>query len=431
MSDSPKYCAARLRAEQERKLRKKRERQAALELAQRKAEEERRCGTRLEQGQRATQNELGVIQAALTALSESDAARFIQVERLEELRDRLRELKIVIQETILEDRVRAASADLRAIREDLHFLTAQAETAKLCEDLAVEEAELVKLERRIAAFDRARSEKFDRPGFQEVTSLLKNARSHLQRQDLPLVRRDTATAQQNLAKHQSDVAERFTAWQAAKDRAEMSLVAVGDRIAGLRADEVVVRWAIDELAALEERLESVAKLVQAEQFEQISTECAILLEAGETIVARVQDLQLMEDRRQYIVNGIVEVMGQMGFVVQQGYPALEHPGVPSSATTIQAERIGGGAVAVSVPQEGEIWYDVSGFPMRAETNADGKEIRSCDEAEEQIVRMHEAMEEAFGIETSELLWDSKDPDRVRKAAERLPESAPAARTRGE
>ena len=179
MSDSPKYCAARLRAEQERKLRKKRERKAALESAQRKAEEERRCGTRLEQGQRATQNELGVIQAALTALSESDAVRFIQVERLEELRHRLRELKIVIQETILEDRVRAASADLRAIREDLHFLTAQAETAKLCEDLAVEEAELVKLERRIAAFDRARSEKFDPPGFQEVTSLLKNARSHL------------------------------------------------------------------------------------------------------------------------------------------------------------------------------------------------------------------------------------------------------------
>ena len=431
MSDSPKYCAARLQAEQERKLRKKRERKAALELAQRKAEEERRCGTRLEQGQRAAQNEMGVIQAALTALSESDAARFIQVERLEELRNRLRELKIVIQETILEDRVRTASADLRAIREDLHFLIEQAESAKLCEDLAVEEAEVVKLEQRIAALDRARSEKFDRPGFDDVTNVLTSARSHLQRQDLAQARRDAATAHQKLEKHRTDVAERFTAWQAAKDRAELSLVTVGDRIAGFRADEVVVRWASDDIAALDEQLESVAKLVQTEQFEQIATECVVLLEAGETIVARVQDLQLKEDRRQYIVNGIVEVMVQNGFVVQQGYPALEHPGVPSSATTIQAERIGGGAVAVSVPQEGEIWYDVSGFPMRAETNIDCKEIRSCDEAEEQIVRMHEAMEEAFGIETSELLWDSKDPDRVRKAAERLPESAPAARTRGE
>ena len=111
--------------------------------------------------------------------------------------------------------------------------------------------------------------------------------------------------------------------------------------------------------------------------------------------------------------------------------AIPSLGVPSSATIIQAVRIGGGAVAVSVPQEGDIWYDVSDFPMRAENTDDGKTIRTCDEAEQEIVRLHEAMKEAFGIEMSELNWDGKDPDRVRKAAERLPESAPAARTRGE
>ena len=385
----------------------------------------------MEQGQRTATDELGDIEAALAAFSQSEAVRFIQAEQLEALRNRVHELKLVIKETILEDRVRAAGGDLRAIREDLQMLTSQAETAKLCEDLAVEEAEVVKLEQRIAALDRARSEKFDRPGFDDVTNLLKSARSHVQRQDLPQARRDAATAHQKLEKHRTDVAQRFTAWRAAKDRAELSLVTVGDRIAGLRADEVVLRWASDELAALEERFESVAKLVQAEQFEQISAECPILLEASETIVAQGQELQLKEDRRQYIVQGIVEVMGQMGFVVQQGSPALEHPGIPSSATTIQAERIGGGAVAVSVPQEGEIWYDVSGFPMLAGTDADGKAIRTCDEAEQEIVRLHESMKEAFGIEMSELNWDGKDPDRVRKAAERLPESAPAVRARGE
>jgi hypothetical protein len=74
---------------------------------------------------------------------------------------------------------------------------------------------------------------------------------------------------------------------------------------------------------------------------------------------------------------------------------------------------------------------VDGFPKREETTRDGKTVRSCDEAEQEIVRMHEAMKEAFGIETTELSWESKNPNGVRKTAERLPESAPAVRTRGQ
>jgi hypothetical protein len=122
-------------------------------------------------------------------------------------------------------------------------------------------------------------------------------------------------------------------------------------------------------------------------------------------------------------------MGQLGLVVQAGYPPPEHAGVTSSATIIQAQRVGGGAIAVSVPQQGEIWYDVDGFPMRVEGAAHGY-ARTCDEAEEQINRMHDAMQQAFGIESSELMWDDKDPDRIRKTAKALPGSAGAQQRRG-
>ena len=431
MSDSPKYCAARLREERERRLREKRERKAEAERAKRKAAEELRRDTRFEKDRQAAQNELRIIQETLTALSDSEDRRFVPAERLEPLRARLGELKIVVQETILEDRLRTVRSDLQAMHEDLQSLVAQAETAKLCAELAAEEAEVVKLERRLAAIGGARSEKFDSAGLCELINLLGSARSHLERKDLGQARRDATAAQQKLARHEKAIAERFKSWHDAKNRAEAFLAALGDRIAGLRADEVVVRWVGSELAALEKRYEGALKLAEAEKFEPIPDESTALIQMGETIVARAQELQLKEDRRQYIVQGIVEVMGQFGFVVQNGYPTLEHPGVPVSATTIQAERIGGGAIAVSVPQEGDIWYDVAGFPMHTETSADGQTVRSCDEAEAEIVRMHEAMKESFGIETSELRWDSKDPDRIRKTAERLPESAPATRTRGE
>jgi hypothetical protein len=65
-----------------------------------------------------------------------------------------------------------------------------------------------------------------------------------------------------------------------------------------------------------------------------------------------------------------------------------------------------------------------------ETASDGRAVHSCDEAEEEIERMHQEMKEAFGIEMSELTWDTKDPDRVRKAAKKRPEDAPATRKRG-
>ena len=106
----------------------------------------------------------------------------------------------------------------------------------------------------------------------ELTGLLANARSSLQRQDLPQVRRDAATAGQKLVKHQAEVGRQFVAWQAARDRAEMALATAGDRIAGLRADEVIVRWANGELASLEERLERLSRLVQEERFEQVSVD---------------------------------------------------------------------------------------------------------------------------------------------------------------
>ncbi len=431
MSDSPKYCAARLRERQERRLRKEREEQAALERAQRKAEEEKRSGTRLEQTRRSALNELAHIQSALTTLANSDAVRFVQAERLKALDARIQVISPVVQETILEDRLRTIVADMQRLRDDVQALVAEAETAKLCADLAVEEAEVVKLEQRFAGLDKGRSEKFDQTGRQDVASLLQSARSHLQNRELPQARSDTEAVQQKLDNHQRDVAERFAAWQTAKTRAEAGLAAAGDQVSGLRADEVVVRWASRQIDGLEEQLAMLSKLIQDEHFDRVNGETTRLAQASESLVAHAQELQLKEERRQYIVQGIVDVMGQMGFVVQQGSPALEHPSVSTSATTIHAERIGGGAIAVSVPQEGDIWYDVAGFPMRAEATPDGKAVRTCDEAEQEILRMHEAMKEAFGIEMSELNWDGKDPDRVRKAAERLAESASASRIRGQ
>ncbi|MBX9681631.1 MAG: hypothetical protein K2X38_22980 [Gemmataceae bacterium] len=395
-------------------------------------EKPRRSGsTRLEQGRRAARKEFAEVQAGLTEFLKTDLVRFAPAEQVNALHTCVRELEIVINETILEERARATLVDVQSLRENLRSLIAQVNAAKLCEALAGEEAELTRLEHQVAALDRARSDKFDRNGASNLARLLADARSNLQRQDVPQVRRDIAAVRQLLVNHEAEVTKKFVAWQAARDRSEMALEAASDRIAGLRADEIIVRWGSGEIASLEGRVERSRKLLSEERFDVVLAESSDLLEASDAVVGHVQELQLKEERRQYIVQGIVEMMGQMGFVVQQNSLALEHPDVPSSATMIHAVRIGGGAIAVSVPQDGEILYDVDGFPKRTETGGDGATVRTCDEAEQEIDRIHEAMKDAFGIEMSELVWEGKDPDRVRKAAERLPGSAPAERVRGE
>jgi hypothetical protein len=167
--------------------------------------------------------------------------------------------------------------------------------------------------------------------------------------------------------------------------------------------------------------------IDAGEFATAEAEITLIQEGIEPLLQKTQEAQLRDDRRNYIVTGIVEVMGRMGFIVQAGSPSAEEPNRPDSPTIIQARRIGGGAVAVSVPQDGEIWYDVDGFPKRLEPAPDGRLAPSCDEAEAQIDQIHAALDESFGIETGELLWQGKATQPDRKQSERLSENQGAPR----
>jgi hypothetical protein len=178
---------------------------------------------------------------------------------------------------------------------------------------------------------------------------------------------------------------------------------------------------------LSQRVEEARTLIEAESFALADGKLSELSDQINAFLQLAQETQLNEDRRNYIVGGIVQVMSQMGFVVQAGSPALEHPGRAGSATIIHARRVGGGSVAVSVPQHGEIWYDVDGFPKRMELGIDGRAGPTCDEAEAQIERMHAVLDQDFGVKMSELLWEGKPKRPERKRAERLPDVSAAQR----
>jgi hypothetical protein len=431
MSGSPKYSHAHLSAAVLRQLLEARQLQAAAEQARREAEAQRRQRERLTQSRDDAGRDMAAARQELTALAGDRAGRALPAGRLDALRQRLRRLEDEPGRVRDEQQARRVGAEARALRDQLRQARAEGEAASLAEGLAREEAAAAELRQRFAALDTARGERFDAAGRVEVTALLQEVDRLLRRKSLAEAADTAARARARLDRHQADVAERFARWAEERDRALDALAQAGDRVAGLRSDPVVTRWCAAEVAALEARLPQAEGLLGRDDFQAAGAEAERLSADCAGTVTRAGEWQFKEDQRQYVVRGIVESMRQLGLVVQAGYPQPEHAGVPSSATIIQAQRLGGGAIAVSVPQEGEVWYDVDGFPMRVESGADGGFARTCDEAEEQINRVHAALREAFEIEMDELDWEGRDPNRVLKTAKALPGSAGARTQKGQ
>ncbi len=429
MSGSPKYTRAQLREIEERRLREERARRAEEEAARRAKEEARRRRERLANAKAEVRKFATDLGARIDRFDATEASRFVGGE-LQELRSDLRRAAEAAQKASDEAEVQKLGGALGRVGERLAQVSARGEAALFAAHLAKEEAVVDGLERRVAALDQERSRKFDGTGLDGVLALVAEAREALTRQDPAKAAKTAGAATARLEQHVSVVERRHTAWQQERHDALAAIAEAEDRVAGLEADEIVMRWCAAEVLALRGQIATAGDQVAAERFIPAREAAASIAQGVESCIARAQETQLKEERRQYVAAGIVQVMQRMGFVVQAGCPSLHDPSVPASDMIIQAQRLGGGAVAVSVPQEGEVWYDVDGFPMRVETGSDGQQVKSCDEAEQAITAMHQALEDAFGIQMSELMWEGKDPGRRARQADALPGSRDAAQRSG-
>jgi hypothetical protein len=318
--------------------------------------------------------------------------------------------------------VQQARRRLRHLRDGFQDLVLGVQAARQGAAQASAEAALAALRHRLEGIDRGRSERFDPAALADVERALTEADKALGQKASAKCLHLLKQARAHLDQHLRQVQTRFDAWAEERDSCHAALAEAADRVGALAADPIVGLWASSEAAGLAQQVAGAQRLLDAEQFTAAVEAARGAARAAEEVVTRAQERQLREDRRRYVVRGIVEAMGRLGFVVQAGSPSLENPADKSSATIIHAQRIGGGAVAVSVPQEGDIWYDVADFPMQQRPGPDGQVIRSCDEAEAQIERLHGVLADAFGIQMDKLRWEGKAPEKVRKQADRLPDT---------
>ena len=89
----------------------------------------------------------------------------------------------------------------------------------------------------------------------------------------------------------------------------------------------------------------------------------------------------------------------------------------------QASSGSGKSVLVSVPVEGEVWYEVDGYTKTTSAGISGDVTLACDEGERVLQEMHTRLDEEFNVEMSEIWWEGKDPNRNLRRADVLPVSS--------
>ena len=214
--------------------------------------------------------------------------------------------------------------------------------------------------------------------------------------------------------HQRGIAQARAALEHRRIHAEQAAAELHAIVMGLRADATVVRW---HVAAVEELAAQCAVIAHSEEpdvlLAQAQTRCA-------AVVEEANKAEIKARQRDYITRGIARSLQGMGFVVTP--PAEEHPGHPATARLLHAASATGKEIAVSVPIEGSVWYEVNGFPRSTETAVGGATIVACDEAEQVLTEMHALLGEEFEVHAGEVTWQGKDPKRKLRRADALPDS---------
>ncbi len=193
-------------------------------------------------------------------------------------------------------------------------------------------------------------------------------------------------------------------------------------LAGLKADPVVMRWHNLAVSNLELFADQIALSEHPNDVLNAANERANVL------IEEANKAEVKAKQRDYVVSGISRSLTEMGFVVSD--PKEEHPDHPATAKLLHAASPAGKEIAISVPVEGQVWYEVDGYHQETTSAVGGGTAVVCDEAEGVLNEMHALLDAEFQVQMGEITWRGKDPNRVLRKADQLPSSVPTQRGRG-
>ncbi len=418
MSGTPKYNNAAIAAEQKERLRQERERKAALEAKRRAEAEERERKRRLEALRR------GLLDRATKTVANLHAGRVkLRSDDFAKLDGELRQTIARLQNGVSEHELTKIASSIpkieTAIAESIAAKRREDEEKQIKAEMDKLRYSLSELKKRLDGVSKDDIQKFDPEGYKSAVKSIDNASIIMQRGD-PVSSRASLTEAMKIAQHHMDaVASGKAQWERNRVDAERACGEIHAIILGLNADEVAMRWKSDDLRAMEKFVSEAELAIREERFNSVHD----LMKAAEDrqgeIIEESNELQLKADQRDYIAKSMASTLQSMGFYV--GDIREESPGNPASPLVFGAARSAGKSVFVSVPVEGEIYYNMDGYPKTSANVIGGGVAPVCDEAEIVLNEMRSLLVDSYGVETDEVRWEGKtDPDRILRTADELP-----------
>lgn len=427
MSTSPKYQPVALQREVQQRLERERQRKAAEEARRRHEAEEKERQRRLESLRARQAQELTYFISSVASsrhdIYDADFTRIQDAgrEHMERLRKMANEsdLKNIsgVLQTLQDDLINAIQ---RKRRDD-----AERQRLALLDRLKLTLRNIEQILGQVPENDRV---KHDAEGSRSAIAAVKSAYASIDKGETGQASREVERAKSVCNEHLSLVRSRHTQWSREKFFAEKSVEELTILAIGIREDLTVATWFANAASDIDKLVDRAANALAREQFDRPSIYLAEAKSLTDQFIKQANDAQLKLERCKYIASGISATLCEMGFTV--GPVREEHPGNPASALLLSAATAAGKSVHVSVPVEGEVWYVVDGYPHLLETNSTGDPVATCDEAESVLNEMATRLTATYGVDTGELNWQGKDPNRKLRAQKALPESRSGSREGG-
>ena len=417
MSGTPKYSSAELERQQRERLEEERRRKAVEEAKLRAEAAERERRQRVENlRSRVTQLQ----QSVITKIQQQQSALYPQ--DVSTLQQRCQSHTSITNQSQDESRLQSVITELNQILQDCDRAVSRKrrddEEKKRKEEIDRLQFEIEELEREVGHIPRGDASKFDETGKNAVDRSLGSVRAALVTGNPQSVTVALNNATMLVKQHCEIVAQHRAEWEKRKAEAEQFIGQLQELVTGLKADPVVMQWHPHSVSDLDKELQQADRALAAEQFDLPLQILAKAREKERQIIEEANTAQLKADKRDYITQSIVSTLQEMGFSILSVND--EHAGHPATAKIFRAAAAGR-VISVSVPVEGQVWYDVDGYSKATVASVvDGNSVAICDEAEQVLTEMHSALQNEFGVQMSEVVWQGKDPNRILKTATDLP-----------
>ena len=418
MSGSPKYTRAELDRQRQQKLESDRRRKAEQEARRRQEAEERERQRQLENQRRQVSEQLKSLIAQLKQQSDQ-----VYGANYQQLQQQSQSLQKQVQSVSVADQfisIQSQISQLQKAWETAKHQKWHDEQEKLRQqELDKQQFALEDCDHRLTQILED-GQKFDSQGLTVVQQSLSTLKNLIAQGNPIPVRQPLKESQQVIATYLDKVQALKQTWQSQKNQAEQELGQIQTAIAGLQADPVVMLWQEAMVWELLKMQNQAEKAIDQEQFKQTALFLSQVKTNQSQIIETANAAQLKADQRDYIADSIAESLQEMGFSIVYRQP--EHADHPASAIILGAATNSGKGISVSVPVEGEIFYDVEGYSKQTVAAVGGGSAPVCDEAEQVITEMHEVLAAQFGVQMGALDWEGKDPQRQLRKADSLPQT---------